>query len=490
MNYLGREIFLFAVNWGDAVSRSLKYDLKELLIGFGAETFQPTQTHTVNGWEFSTMLKTGQDILDYETFMDALIGRLNGFWLPCPLEAANFAAGVSTTEFDVTPEDLESSWDDRPDQHLLLKYPDGTLRAAQIQGVAAEGDYERVTLNEALPEIPPAGTVLKRLHYVRLAGDVERGRFLAENTMSASLSVIELPLEYAEVETGLRPILLYHFWMSTPGDYHWRYTSFAGAVVSGNKLYSPYGMNHRSLSIGTKPENQNLNIEAVYDANHPFALFFPIPFSRKVNVEVIEIFYGDLDTQKRLFTGFIRNVADDGDRLVATCDSWFNVLQRKGPRMLIQDLCNHLVYETGTCKTLRAGKETTAVIVSIDSAALPPTVTVDLLYEDLEGFANWITEDWFASGFLEVGFDLHFELRTIISSVKVDDPGRLTLELNAFLQHAEVGQYLQLIPGCNGTREDCINKHDNFDNYGGFKVPMRNLSMKAVNAVASQGDKK
>lgn len=44
------------------------------------------------------------------------------------------------------------------------------------------------------------------LAYVRLAEDTERGEFTAESRRVRTLQVVELPAEYAQIETGTRPV--------------------------------------------------------------------------------------------------------------------------------------------------------------------------------------------------------------------------------------------------------------------------------------------
>ncbi|MDE2106253.1 MAG: hypothetical protein KGL39_54035, partial [Patescibacteria group bacterium] len=261
MIYLGRQVFPFAPNWAQAVQRSISYDLRSKLLGFGAEYFTPTATYTVNTWSFSLLLATGADLLAFEDFCDALVGRLNGFWLPCPLQAAQWAGimpasggsadasgtwtadetdvdasglilgtGISKTQFKIAAEGLADSWNARPDQHLFFTFGDGTQGAALIQGVVDNGDgTETVTLTTALAQAPDANTLIQRLHYVRFGADEESYEFEAENIATSKISVVELPLEYTDAETGLRPIYLYHFWMKAPVNVDWFYTSFASA---------------------------------------------------------------------------------------------------------------------------------------------------------------------------------------------------------------------------------------------------------------------
>ncbi len=490
MNYLARPIFDFEINWANPVNKSFTYDLSEVSLGFGAEFFNALQTHVVQGYQCSVELPTNEAIDEYDQFIGDVLGRLRGFWLPAPFAAVKWKAAVDTTYFDIEDQGLRDTWDAHPDVHLIFITPAGAMQTAKITAVAQQGSGERITLDTALNPQPTAATRILRLHYVRLADDIERGTFKKEGYMTRELRVIELPLEYTEYETGTRPLWLYHFWTTNPGDQHWRYTSFAADVVSANALYSKFPMNHGELVDDTKLD-KTLDISAQHDAAHPFALFLPIAFSRTMNVEVIESSYTNPDVQSVRFAGQVRRVSDDGEKLVARCDSWLSVLNRKIPRMQIQQTCNYNLFDPITCKALRAGHETTAVIVAIDSASQPPTVTVDLLYPELTQSANWITEDWFAQGFLETGSGLTYEVRTIVSSALFAPPGRLLLELNIMLTQAIVGQYIQLVRGCDGKPETCEDIFDNFINFGGFRaVPARNLSMKAINAVASQGDKK
>src|SRR5581483_2481683 len=103
--------------------------------------------------------------LAFEDFCDALIGRLNGFWLPCPTQAARFSAGISTSQFKIVAEGLAETWQARPDQNLIFTFADGTQAAGLIQGVVDNGDgTETVTLTAALAQAPAAGTNIQRLH--------------------------------------------------------------------------------------------------------------------------------------------------------------------------------------------------------------------------------------------------------------------------------------------------------------------------------------
>jgi hypothetical protein len=59
-----------------------------------------------------------------------------------------------------------------------------------------------------------------RLRYVRLASDIEKGRFIVENRMAREIRVVELPEEYAVIETQRAPVWLIHLLDRDAGREH------------------------------------------------------------------------------------------------------------------------------------------------------------------------------------------------------------------------------------------------------------------------------
>jgi hypothetical protein len=65
-----------------------------------------------------------------------------------------------------------------------------------------------------------------------------------------------------------------------------------------------------------------------------------------------------------------------------------------------------------------------------------------------------------------------------------------TLTLNAPLSFAVATDTSTLYPGCDGTDGACILKFSNFANWGGHRVPLRNLALKAMEIKTGSGGKK
>jgi uncharacterized phage protein (TIGR02218 family) len=490
MNYLGQPVFLFPVNWRDAISRQITFDLRPEDVGFGAEYFTSTQSWSVNQWQFNVDLTTPAQITAFNAFMAGRVGPLAGFWLPIPLAAARVTNGASTSIFSVAAQSLSTFWQDRPDSSLLFTFADGSQAAAQIQSVVPAGATETVTLTAPLPQNPDAGTQIQRLQFVRLSADKEKARFVTEGYQIRTVTLIELPTEYAGALVGLRPIYLYHFWAAAPINTHWRYTSFAAPVASAGQLYTNIPVDFAQLDDTCDGSASDLKIVAKPDVNSPFGLFLPVPFSGTLNVEIFAIDYTAPDVQTLLFGGRVVNVEDAGSKLTLTCESRLGYLKRKVPRFLKGQTCNNVLYDVKTCRALRANFSTGVNIVNI-GAALPPTIICTFQFIGQALPLGMAAADFFQAGLWESGIGPTYEARTILSSVWNGGTGQLTLTLNLPLQKAQVGVQAQITAGCDHTAATCQTKFKNYMNFSGFQtIPVRNPTLKGINAnPVSQGGK-
>lgn len=493
MTYLTRPVFEFAVNWSESPSQPFLFDLGKLELGFGRPFFNALQTRVVQGMDFAVYLTNAADLMAFDDFFAALTGRLGGFWLPAPFLTLQIVGAVSATQFDITDQGLRNTLAAHPDVYLWLTRPGLAARPCKIGAVALQSaGIERVTLTQALDPSPSTLDSVVRLHYVRLAADVERGRFTKDNCMKREVRVVELPHEYEAYETGELPIYLYHFYAAVPMDTHWYFTSFAADVVSGNQLHAAFPLNHGSLKKSTRIENETLELEARHDVTHPLALFLPVPFGKPLTVEVSKCSYADPDTPELLYSGTVRRVPDLGDRVKAECNSWGEILERKVPPMLISAEDNYDIFDelTGAAQLWRF--EITGTVVAVAPAALPPTLTLDFDFPESAQYANWITADWFAGGMIECGHGVTFAVRGVLSSAPIGagDPKQLILELNEPVTLA-VGAKVTLTPGYDGSIEQRETKFNDRGNFGGFfAVPEKNPSLQAIENNVSQGGKK
>jgi hypothetical protein len=489
MTYLTRPVFEFPVNWADQPSKPFLFDLHKLEIGFGTPFFNALQSHVVIAYDFALYLTSAAQIMEFDAFTDALNGRLAGFWLPAPFLTLKITGSVSATQFDIVDQNLRDTLATHPDVYLWLRRAGLASRPCKIASVALQSaDIERVTLTAALATPVTTADSAVRLHYVRLAADIERGRFTKENCMKREVRVVELPHEYEAFETGEQPIYLYHFWADVPMDTHWRFTSFAADVISDNVRFTKFPTNHGALKKSMRLADETLDIEARFDTSHPLALFLPIPFSRPLNVEVLKCNYADPDTTELLFTGVVRKVPDSGDRVKAETDSWSSIMARKVPPMLISAEDNYDIFDDVTGEAPRWRYEITCTVAAVDPAALPPTITLDFDFPEAIAHADWITANWFANGFIEAGNGVTFAVRSVLSSTM--SGAQLVLELNEPVNPA-IGSKAQLTPGYDGSYAARRDKFDDAENFGGFfAVPESNPSLNAMDSNVSQGGKK
>jgi uncharacterized phage protein (TIGR02218 family) len=312
---------------------------------------------------------------------------------------------------------------------------------------------------------------------------MERARFVAEGWQQREVRVIELPAEYAAFETGEKKIYLYKFWCPDPVGVEWHYTSFAAPVYSNNALHQPYGIEHQQRRNGVMGDD-SLTIEAAWSANHPFALWFPVPISAPMFARVQETTFADPDTVTTIFTGRVGPPKDKGESLIAKCETFGALLKRKVTRMMISPRCNHQLFDAN-CRVTMGFYKTSAVITANNSGEYPPTIVVTLDADTAQRQAT----DFFAQGWIENRGGVEFEIRTVLASSY--DAGALTLTLNLGLQHAEVGDRISLTPGCDGLATSCVAKFNNFVNFGGFPaVPNKNLALKSVDQDQNVGNKK
>lgn len=478
--YLGRPVFETQVNWADRVNRRLEFDLRELMIGFGAEVFAPLQSHVVHGFEVAVDLEDWSAILAHDDFTAALKGRLAGFWLPSPQAAFEIAAGEDATHFDIVDQGLTDTLADHPARYVRFTKAGQTAKHARVTAVTDNGDgTERVTVDASV-------TVNETweahwLHYVRLADDTESATLIGEQRQRRSLRLLELPMEYAAFETGESPVYLYHFWMDAPVSQDWYYTSFAATITSNGQAYAPKPVSHGELKFGGSGEAVSVNIEAAHESGHPLSLGLPYPSPMPVNVEIMETTFADPDTTTTLFTGQIERTPRKGKRISARAVSNIDLSGQRFMDGLIGTRCSYQVYEPATCKVSKAAfQKTGCAIVSITGR----TIRVSHV-SALSGLAA----QWFTFGWIETGMGANFERRTVVQDTVVSGTQR-DLVLNLPLVSAVAGQAITLVPGCDGKWATCQDKFSN-DNFSGHPfVPEKNPTLIAIPVSTSRGGKK
>src|SRR4051812_11537032 len=249
--YLGRPVFDFAIDWEKNPIISRNYDLRPLDLAFGPLRFTRLQSSVAHGFEFVLKLMNEQVVVDFETFVDAVKGRLNGFWFPEPITALKIVGLIAGTQYYIVDQNLRNTWSDNPDIYVAFFKSGSTTQFTKILSVTLDGSLEKVVFETPLTPVDATWTCY-RLAYVRFASDDEQFDYFFEQAEKRTIKLIELPTEYAAVEIGQQPVYFYRFFFGGPGaaisaTNDWFYTgqnsdiasTYNGAIASKSHVASP-----------------------------------------------------------------------------------------------------------------------------------------------------------------------------------------------------------------------------------------------------------
>jgi hypothetical protein len=413
-------------------------------------------------------LDSGEAIAEFDAWTSALRGRLTGFWLPAPEQAFQLVAEVSPTQFDIEAAGLAETFIDEPEVHLWFRKPDGRGVGAKVTDIADLGNgLERVTVTPALGFTPAAGVTVRPLLYVRLAEDTERARFVAENRQVRSIKVVELPLEYAALETGQVPVYLYRFWIDTVPITEWRFTSFPWDLAIYQQDWIAKRITHGQIQRSTRSDMPEFVIECERDPDIPVVHLVPPALALPLHVEVRQT-ESLADHGTVIAIGRVQSVRAAARSLVARCSTFTEVLPRSVPGFLLQARCNWQVF-SAHCGADQTGFENQAEITAVSGRSVVVSAAA------LAG----LPAGWFAEGWIEVGTGLNRELRTILAS-SAPSGETITLTLSYPFHHPQTGNIATLLPGCDGKADTCAAKFTNFINWGAHRSVARNLTLTGV----------
>jgi hypothetical protein len=292
--------------------------------------------------------------------------------------------------------------------------------------------------------------------------------------------VVELPTEYVLTETGQRPVFLYHIWSDFNGILqHWRFTSHPLDIALAGQDYLARRITHGPLSLSSKADREEVSIETLYEADNPLSLLFPLNLSTPLWVEILEGNLATTNAPVPIFRGLALSASVQGKKETVRCASAMDSMRANVPAIMLQPRCNYRLYEPNTC---RVDPDLHKLAITLVSASGREVIVSGA------GLTGKPAQ-YFAEGWIQFGAGSTFEVRTILSST-VEDDGEVNLVLNAPLTYATTPDAGTLYPGCDGTDTACVVKFSNFANWGGHRIPLRNLALKAMEIKAGTGGKK
>ena len=472
MTYLSRLVFDFPVDWGQTPRAGFSYDLEDMENPFGVLAFAPTQRYEVAGWDVTITLEGSTALKEWDDFEASTRGRLVGFWFPTTSELAKVADqslggfGVGD-EYKILIEDdgLVDAWNTYPELHVWLSASGQTSIAAEVTGVAAgPAGYEVVTLSILRPAIDP-GWMLTRLIYARFTQDENQRELERPELVNISLRVVELPTEYANLETGQTKVWFYRFFNGGPGTAadlvnDWFYTSFPAAIAStyagtiASKSHESKPISHGHLQVGISELGSTLVLDGFYETGGPFEQMFPRKTGLPLWLELRWADYASPNSTTLLYTGEATRCGANGNKLNLTFTN-AGFARRRFPVLQRQSWCSYKFGDADTCKKSLVGLSK-AVTVSVISGR---SVTVT-------GAGLNTTAAAYADGLVDIGTGRTREIIAIRDSA---DAGAgdvlLTLAREPRFAVAATGT---LTPGCRKDPASCT-AYGNFDNFPGLQ---------------------
>lgn len=476
--YLGRPVFPFPVNWAETAGSAFVYDPKMLFIGMAAPVAHRLPSYTIRGYNGSVLLATEAEIEEWDAFVGTCKGRLNGFWIRAHEAAFKVSAAIDSTHFTIEDIGLRHAYssDDTPSQHIECVDTAGVVQRASISSVVEGTDgLELVTLTAAAtPQIDQTWSVY-RLLYVRFTRDEFDAEYVADNRQRVRVEVIELPDEYAAIETGQQPVYLYE--VTDPEGNISRWTSLNVDVVSNGQTYTSYPVTHHQHRWTLNGGAAATTLETWHADNNPLALLFPPVRHKPFHVAILAADYSTPSTTRAVFSGYTTGVQLQGRRMQIKCEALMEAAGRKFPRFFIQARCNYALFST-SCGVIRSSLKVTGTIKDMGGRNVL-----------VEGVVGTFAANYFTLGYLTLPANAITERFGIESSLEASG-GEVYLTLTGRLAHAVPGDAVELYPGCDGAAETCKTKFNNFTRFGGHVMAPSNLMLRAMEPETSTGNKK
>lgn len=276
-------------------------------------------------------------------------------------------------------------------------------------------------------------------------------------------------MTFIEFETSdelARPAELYDFRIGTDS---FPFTSYIDPVTVAVGTFQPEAMRRSKLT--QEVTNKEGDLDVTVPADNAFVKVYDgtvgIPGARPT-LTLYRTHVNDPDKQTRVrFRGDVTNLSrvKDTSEVKIHVQSFLRTQARQIPRQTYRGLCTRSLYDDkcnsdGTVSDTDPAFEKFLNVSAVSADGL--TLTVDT--------AGSFGDDFFQAGFVSFGGDF----RDVISQGGV---GFNDLQLIVPFQESPLDQTIRCLAGCqHRLEEDCQNKFNNTDNYGGTAfVPLEDI---------------
>jgi uncharacterized phage protein (TIGR02218 family) len=261
-----------------------------------------------------------------------------------------------------------------------------------------------------------------------------------------------------------RPLQLYQFLRTSNGvDHYWRYNGADRDLSYLGNVYTAVSISDEGVRLTGEAASSEFQITLPAFAQFcddyraagtsPSDTIYAHVFRAHADdISGLDTDMPTIDAAAVIWAGTVDGLTQTSNvEVKITCSMLAASFQRSGLRYTWQKNCPHMLYDPATCKVDKADFRVDATV----SNAHGHIITADA-FGDFE-------DGWFTGGFIEyllpTGFlETRMINRHIGTSIRV---------LSAIVGMA-VGDPIVAYPGCKRTVRACIDKFDNYDNYGGF----------------------
>jgi len=260
------------------------------------------------------------------------------------------------------------------------------------------------------------------------------------------------------LESG-EPINLYRFIYGVRPQDVLCYTDSEREIEYAGDVYKPVPIKRSDITSSSFTDKTAMTVNMPLDEELP-ELFRIYPPSHPVRGVVFEGHEDDAGQDYKLvWMGTVLSCAR-ADDAVLTCEPATISLNRVGLRRNWQYMCSHVLYGP-RCRANKAAATVPGVVFSVQGRIITLATTL-------------VNTAQFAGGIIEwEGEGGRYEIRTVLQAVVVG--GRTVLTLSGIAPSLGLGGSLTVSKGCKHDRQDCLNVHNNINNFGGQPfIPLKN----------------
>ena len=417
-------------------------------------------------------------------------GEQNNFWLGAALNEAHLAVDAAADAESLTVDNGAALG-----TNALILLGDGINRVPLAVSSVEDNVWNLVTspgraFSAGMTTIE--SLALARFDNLKLTLD-----FSAPILATALLQFKELPWEtnavagetYGTTMGALPPTAsLFKFELATTtGTTTWYLTGFERDLNDGENNWLSRPLEYDTITETDSLERQSVTLKSRNFDDNPLALIIPFALEFPLMVTIYE---GDVDggtvsNLRAYYYGEVATADVEPPFITADCESMSSIFDGNIPRRLYQNGCNWNLFETA-CGMIADNWKWTAVVVSWDPA------TFQLVIGTLASTnPATLAVHFFACGHVKVTTGGNDCQRLIGDSAAIA-AGQVTLILAQALAVAPAaGDVVTLWVGCDGQASTCINKFNNYAQFGGFPLmPVGNPSvLRIVNNSGGVGKK-